>query len=86
MHRIVYIETFISTIKCELLRIFLAIAIMLEMILVQIDAVEVYLESSISSNKQLIYIKIPQRCLAGRKKLVCKILKNLYRLKQIRKL
>lgn len=38
-------EIFVLTIKCKSLRIFLAIAIMLEMILIQIDIISIYLES-----------------------------------------
>lgn len=50
---------------------------MLGMILIQINVVSAYLESVLGQNKQPIYMKISQKCLAGRKKLVCKILKSL---------
>ena len=48
MYGIEYTEIFVPTIRRELLRIFLAIARILEMILVQIDVVRAYLESPIS--------------------------------------
>ena len=77
-----YIETFAPTIRRKSLRIFLAIATMLGLILIQIDVIDVYLKSALDQNKQPIYMKIPQECQAGRERLVCKILKSLYRLKQ----
>ena len=81
MHEIDYTKTFSPMIRCKSLRIFLAIAIMLEMILIQIDIVGSYLESALSQNKQLIYMRIPQEYIV-REGLVCKILKSLYGLKQ----
>lgn len=50
------------------------------------DIIRAYIKSALDQNKQSIYIKIPQRCLAGWKSLVCKILKSLYKLKQVKKL
>ena len=44
-------ETFILTIRRELLKISLAIAVMLRMIVTQIDDIGAYLESAISQNK-----------------------------------
>ena len=82
VHRIDYTETFAPTIRHESLRIFLAIATMLGMILIQMDVIGAYLESALDQNEQLIYMKISQGCRAGREGLVCKILKSLYRLKQ----
>ena len=75
-------ETFASTIRRKSLRIFLAIATMLGMILIQMDVIGAYLESALDQNEQPIYMKIPQGCQAGREGLVCKILKSLYGLKQ----
>lgn len=46
----------------------------------------IYFESALGQNKQPIYMKIPQECLVGRERLVYKILKNLYGLKQVRRL
>ena len=82
VHGINYTETFTPTIRRKSLRIFLAIAIMLGMILIQMDVIGTYLKSALDQNEQPIYMKISQRCQAGRKRLVCKILKSLYELKQ----
>ena len=65
MHGIDYTETFAPTIRRESLRIFLAIATMLGMILIQMDVIGAYLESALDQNKQPIYMKIPQGCRAG---------------------
>lgn len=62
MHEIDYIETFALTIRRKSLRIFLAIAIIMEMIFIQIDVVGVYLKSALGQNKQPIYMKIFQGC------------------------
>ena len=79
-------ETFAPIIRRKSLRIFLAIATMLGMILMQMDIIGAYLESALGQNKQPIYMKIPQGGLAGREGLVCKILKSLYGLKQAERL
>ena len=81
MHGIEYIETFSPKIRRKSLRIFLAIAAMLEMILIQMDVVGAYLESVLSQNEQPIHMRIPQGCIV-REGSVCKILKSLYELKQ----
>ena len=86
LHGIDYTETFASTIRHKSLRIFLAIATMLGMILIQMDVIGAYLESALDQNEQPIYMKIPQGCQAGREGLVCKILKSLYGLKQVGRL
>ena len=86
VHGINYTETFVPTIRRKSLRIFLAIATMLGMILMQMDVIHAYLESGLGYNKQPIYMRIPQGYLAGGKRLVCKILKSLYGLKQVRRL
>ena len=51
VHRIDYIETFLPTIRYKSLKIFLAIAAMLGIILIQMDMVGAYLESVLSQNK-----------------------------------
>lgn len=56
------------------------------MILMQMDIIPAYLESTLGQNKQPIYMKIPQQCLLGWVRPVCKILKSLYGLKQAGKL
>ena len=45
MHEIDYIETFVLTIRHESLKIFLAIVILLETIILQMDVIDAYLES-----------------------------------------
>ena len=56
------------------------------MILMQMDVICAYLESALGQNKQPIYMKIPQGCLACQEGLVCKKLKSLYGFKQVRRL
>ena len=85
VHEIDFIEIFPPSIRQELLKIFLAITIMLEMILLQMDVISAYLESFLRQSNHLIYMKIPQRYKIDQQDLVCKIFKNLYRLKQARK-
>lgn len=86
MHKINYTKIFVPTVQRKLLRIFLTIAAILKMILIQINVVKTYLESAFGQNKYSIFMKIPQRYLVDWKGLVCKILKSLYSLKQARKL
>ena len=59
---------------------------MLEIILIEIDVIKAYLENAFGQNKQPIFMKIFQKCLVSQEDLVCKILKSLYRLKQVMKL
>ena len=82
MHSIYYTETLAITIRREILRIFLAIAIMLRMTLLQIDVIDAYIESFFGQKDQPICMKIPQGCENGRERLVCKILKSPSGLKQ----
>lgn len=42
-----YIETFAPTIRRKSLRIFLAIIVMMGLILIQIDVIDIYLESAL---------------------------------------
>lgn len=70
VHGIDHIETFAPTIRRESLRIFLAIAAMLGLILLQMDVIGAYLESTIGQNEQPIYMKIPLGRQAGREELV----------------
>lgn len=60
VHGIDYTEIFALTIRYELLRIFIVIATMLGMILLQMDIIGAYLESLFGQNDQPIYIKIPK--------------------------
>lgn len=50
VNRINHTEIFAPTIKRESLKIFLAIAIMLEIILIQMDLMHAYLESALEQN------------------------------------
>ena len=86
VHGINYTETLAPMVRCESLRTFLAIAAMLEMILIQMDVVGAYLESTFGENKHPIFMRIPQGCLVAQKGLVSKILKSLYGLKQTEQL
>lgn len=81
MHGIDYTETFALTIRRETLRIFLAIAIILRITLLEIDIIGAYLESFLGQTNQSIYIKILQKDRNRQERLVCKILKSLYGLK-----
>ena len=86
MHRIDYTEIFVPTIRRKSLKIFLAIARMLRMELLQINVIGAYLESLLRQGNYLIYMKIPQRYKIGQKSLVYKIFRSLYGLKQAGKL
>lgn len=81
MHRIDYIETFAPIVRYKLLRIFLIIATMVEIIFIQIDMIRAYLESMLGQNKYPIFMKILQEYLVGQEGLIYKILQNLYGLK-----
>ena len=59
---------------------------MLKMTLLQIDIIDAYLESPLGQKDQSIYIKIMQKCGSGQERLVYKILKSLYGLKQVERL
>lgn len=86
LNEIDYIIIFAPTIRHKVSKIFLTIAAMPVMMLIQMNIVAVYLESAHSHNEQSIDMKIYQKCLAGRIRLVCNILKSLYELKQAKKL
>lgn len=49
---------FLLIIKFKLLKIFLAIVIKLEIVLIQKNVIKIYLTNAFSQNKQLIYKKI----------------------------
>lgn len=51
-------EIFVSIIRLKLLKIFLVIATMLEIILIQIDIMDIYIKSAFNQNVQLIYTNI----------------------------
>ena len=62
VHEIDYTKIFTPIIKYELLKVFLAIAMMIGMILIQMDKVGAYFENGLDQNEQPIHMKIPQRC------------------------
>ena len=68
------------------MRIFLVIAIMLRMTLLQINVIGAFIKSFFGQKDQPIYIKIPQEYRSGQERLVYKSLKSLYSLKQAERL
>lgn len=58
--RVDFTKTFIPIIRQESLRIFLAIAALLDLILMPIDVIGAYLKSILGQNEQPIFMKIPQ--------------------------
>lgn len=83
--RVDFTKTFIPIIRQESLRIFLAIAALFDLILMQIDVIGAYLKSILGQNKQTIFMKIPQTIQTKQNELVYKIFKSLYCLKQVKK-
>ncbi len=82
-------ETFAPTVRRELLRIFLAISAMLGLVIHQVDIVGAYLESLLDDNEFPISMKLLPRMHQFRlvqERLLCRLLKNLYGLKQSRQL
>ena len=78
-----FTEKFVSIIKKKLLQIYLAICIFLGLIIHQINIVGVYLESLLDDNKFFIYIKLPLGINQIKKWLHCRLLRNLYGLRQL---
>ena len=52
-------ETFAPTVRRESLRIYLALCLMLNLFIHQVDIVSIYLESPLGNNKLPIFIKLP---------------------------
>lgn len=59
IYRIDFNKIFLSTVRRELLRIFLAISYFVKLIIEQIDIVGAYLESLLSNNNLPIFMKLP---------------------------
>ena len=79
-----FLETFAPTVRRESLRIYLALYLMLNLFIHQVDIVDAYLESALGDNKLPIFMKL----LPGmhdlrqiQEGLLCRLLKNLYGLK-----
>ena len=70
VYEIDFIEIFAPTVKRKSLRMFLVIAAMLEIILIQMDVVGAYLETVLGQNEDPIFMKILQGCLVGQEDLV----------------
>lgn len=59
IHGIDFHETFFPTIRKELLQIFLAISIILDLIIDQVDISRAYFESFLTDNDLSIFMKLP---------------------------
>ncbi len=82
-------KSFALTVRRESLQIYLAICLMLNLFIHQVEIVGAYLESQIGNNKFSIFMKLPPEMhylRQIRKGLFCRLLKSLYGLKQSGKL
>lgn len=80
-----FTKTFAPTVKRKSLCIYLAICPALNLIIYQVDIVGAYLESLLDNNEYLIFIRLLPRMYKLRqirKKLLCRLLRSLYGLKQ----
>ena len=78
-------ETFAPTVRRESLRIYLALCLMLNLFIHQVDIVGAYLESLLSDNELPIFMKLPpgiRDLRQVREGLTCRLLRSLYGLKQ----
>ena len=78
-------ETFAPTVRRESLQIYLALCLMLNLFVHQVDIVGAYLESELGDNEFPIFMKLPpgmHHLRQIRKGLLCRLLKSLYGLKQ----
>ncbi len=78
-------ETFALTVRRESLRIYLALCLMLNLFIHQVDIVGVYLESLLGDNELPIFMKLPPgicNLRQIREGLLCRLLRSLYGLKQ----
>ena len=78
-------ETFAPTVRRESLRIYLALCLMLNLIIHQVDIVGAYIESLLSDNELPIFMKLPpgmHNLRQIREGLLCRLLRSLYGLKQ----
>ena len=80
-----FAETFAPTVRRELLRIYLAVCLFLNLIIHQVDIVGAYLESDLSDNELSIFMKLPpgmHQLRQVREGLFYRLLRSLYDLKQ----
>ncbi len=78
-------ETFAPTVRRESLRIYLALCLMLNLFIYQVDIVGVYLESLLGDIEFPIFMKLPpgiRNLRQIREGLFCRLLRSLYSLKQ----
>ena len=78
-------ETFAPPVRRESLRIYLALCLMLNLFIHQVDIVGAYLESLLSDNELPIFMKLPpgiRDLRQVRERLMCRLLRSLYGLKQ----
>ena len=78
-------ETFAPTVRRESLRIYLALCLILNLFIYQVDIVGAYLESPLGDNELPIFMKLPPGMHDLRQiqeGLLCRLLRSLYRLKQ----
>lgn len=80
-----FVETFAPTVRRELLRIYLAICLSLNLFIHQVDIVGTYLESLLNDNEFPIFMKLPpgmHELRHIREGLLCRLMRSLYGLKQ----
>ena len=78
-------ETFAPTVRRESLRIYLALCLMLNLFIHQVDIVGAYLESPLGDNELPIFMKLPpgmHNLRQIREGLLCRLLRSLYGLRQ----
>lgn len=82
-------EMFAPTVRRKSLRIYLAICLALNLIIHQVDVVSAYLKSLLDDNKYPIFMKLSLRIhelRQVRERLLCRLLRSLYSLRQSGKL
>ncbi len=80
-----FYETFVSIVRRKSLRIYLALCLVLNLFIHQVDIVEAYLESLLNDNEFPIFMRLSPGMHELRqiqKGLLCRLLRNLYDLKQ----
>ena len=78
-------KTFAPTVRRESLQIYLALCLMLNLFIHQVDIVGAYLESSLGDNELSIFMKLPpgiHNLCQIREGLLCRLLRSLYGLRQ----
>ncbi len=89
VHGIDFSETFAPTMRRKSLRIYLALCLMLNLFIHQVDIVGAYLKSLLGDNKQSIFMKLPpgmHHLCQIREGLLCRLLRSLYGLRELGRL